>query len=88
MTRRAYGCRLNRPAAPRPADVLRADILTAGLSAEVLAQRSGIPEEVIGALLSGDRLPTPRDSERIAPFLGREKRYYHKRAIEWREENA
>lgn len=88
MTRGVYGCRLNRRPARHPSEILADDINRAGLTREDVAVRSGIDHPRLSALILGDALPTAKESEALAAFLGREKRYYHKRATEWRDENS
>jgi hypothetical protein len=87
VTRRAYGCRLNRPAAEHPAKLLFDDMLKAGIiNPEDVSERSGLKLYRVRELLR-DAIPTPKESEALAPLFGREKRYYHKRGIEWKDEN-
>jgi len=88
MTRRAYGCRLNRPAALHPSEILMEDMTKAGMTGSDLAERSGLHPARLALIIVGDVLPTPKESEALAPLFGREKRYYHKRGIEWKDENA
>lgn len=88
MTRRAYGCRLNRPAAPHPGAVLAQDIVKESISCRELSEKSGVPEHRITLFLGLGALPTQSESILISRVLGRGKNYYHKLSVEWREENA